>query len=285
VVLNIGHSEALGKALVYRGVPAVICWRSHVHANAMQAFSLGLIKALEADASAACAFTSARNRMVQRFAAGHLMKEGDPVLDEAGHLARNSPHGTPLLLTAEEMGCFLEFSHLQPNGKKGDNSDRVIVSGMSIKEFVAPAIGTFGIVSSGKPVEQRELEYDVWTKETWQAMRQAKVVTSDPIAEAVDLSQVPRDQYCAELNAWIPVDRPRPGQALYDTLGLLPGGYLREVLMREPPEVPRGHRSNAMLPKSPTSPADAAGGATQEVAPSLFLPAVPSALPPVSGGL
>ena len=27
------------------------------------------------------------------------------------------------------------------------------------------------------------------------------------------------------------------------------------------------------------------GGATQEVAPSLFLPAVPSALPPVSGGL
>ena len=50
-------------------------------------------------------------------------------------------------------------------------------------------------------------------------MRRAGVATRDPDPHV-------KDEYDAPNALYVPVTRPSPGQAVYETIGLLPGGFV-----------------------------------------------------------
>lgn len=73
-------------------------------------------------------------------------------------------------------------------------------------------------------------------------MRRAGVATRDPDPSI-------KDQYDAPNALYVPVTRPAPGQAVYETIGLLPGGFLRDQILKQPLDRQKGSRFDAKLPQ------------------------------------
>jgi len=154
-----------------------------------------------------------------------------------------SPHGMPILMTADEKGNMVTFSHEHPNGQV-HGREQVLTSGMSIGEYAAPVLGGFAFIAPGISQDLRLAKHEVWTKETWLAMRHAGVETSVPPADG------PQEVYIPA-SGWVPVPRPAAGEAVQEMLDLFPGGFLKSKILQHSPYGDPGTLRVGLLPKSP----------------------------------